>query len=254
MSTDFKEIRSYVYGDPFKSINWKASARFSSRGTFSPLVNEYEREGRHSLWIFLDAHPEMNVGTSVENIFEYATQATLITAFYFLKRGYRLGMYVYNDLGKTFYPDAGKKPFIKISTEMLEVNPTGIRFRVYWEEGLTKALEKNRKHILSLSPFIIIITHVTPDRSDELLSGLEMILKFRKRKEGIKSLIVNVLPYSFIPKVNELEVFTARILETRDKMIAQNAESLGAKVMNWDPREENFGVKLVNFLRMGERR
>lgn len=251
-STDFREIRGYAYGDPFKSINWKASARFSSRGTFNPLVNEYEREGRHSIWIFLDAHPEMSVGTSIENIFEYATRAALITAFYFLKKGFRLGMYVYNDLGKTFYPDAGKKPFIKISSEMLDVNPTGTRFRVYWEEGLTKALEKNRKYILSLSPFIIIFTHVTSNRSDELLSGLETIWKFRKRKEGIKSLVVNVLPYSLIPKVNELEVFAARILETRDKIIARNAEKLGAKLMNWDPREENFGAKLVDFLRMGK--
>jgi uncharacterized protein (DUF58 family) len=251
-STDFKEIRNYVYGDPFKTINWKASVRLAVRGTFNPLVNEYEHEGRQSVWIFLDAHPEMNIGTSVENVFEYATQAAMIIAFYFLKKGFRLGMYVYNDLGKTFYPDAGKKPFIKISKEMLEVNPTGTRFRVYWQEGLSKALEKNRKYLISLSPFIVIITHVTPSRVDDLLSALEMIWKFRKSREEIRSLIVNVLPYGLIPKVNELEVFSAKILETRDKVIAQNARNIGARVLNWNPREENFGVKLVEFLRMSE--
>ncbi len=40
-STDFKEIRKYMPGDPLKHINWKATAR---HGQDTPLVNEYERE------------------------------------------------------------------------------------------------------------------------------------------------------------------------------------------------------------------
>jgi uncharacterized protein (DUF58 family) len=247
LSTDFKEIRDYVHGDPFKSINWKASARVAARGFFNPLVNEYEREGRQTVWIFLDAHPALNIGTSVENAFEYATQAANSIAYHFLNRGFRLGMYVYNDLGKTFYPETGKRQFIKISKELLELNPTGIRLRVYWEEGLSKALERNRKYLIALSPLIVIVTHVTSSRFGDLSSGLEEIWRFRRKREGIKTIIINVLPYSLIPKVNELEVFSARILEVTSRALCQNARELGAKVIDWNPKEEALGVKLVNF-------
>lgn len=245
LSTDFKEIRDYVHGDPFKSINWKASARVAARGFFKPLVNEYEREGRETVWIFLDAHPDMNIGTSVENAFEFATQAANSIAHYFLNRGFRLGIYVYNDLGKTFYPDTGKRQFIKISKELLELNPTGIRLRVYWEEGLSKALQRNRNYLITFSPLIVIVTHVTPSRFDDLSSGLEEIWSFRRKREWIKAVIVNVLPYSLIPKVNELEVFSAKTLEVTSKNLCQKARKMGAKVIDWNPKEEALGVKLA---------
>lgn len=248
LSTDFKEIRHYVHGDPFKIINWKASARAAARGSFNPLVNEYEREGRQAVWIFLDAHPELNIGTSVENAFEYATQAANSIAYHFLNRGFRLGMYVYNDFGKTVFPETGKRQLIRISREMLTLNPTGIGLRVYWQEGLSKALEKNRKHLITLSPLIVIVTHVTLRNLSDLSSGLEEIWRFRRNrrnKEGIRTIIINVLPYSLIPKVNELEVFSARILETRSRALSQNARKLGARVIDWNPREEALGAKLV---------
>jgi len=254
LSTDFKEIRSYVHGDPFKFINWKASAKAAARGIFNPLVNEYEREGKQTVWIFLDAHPDMNIGTSVENAFEYATQAANSIAYYFLNKGFRLGMYVYNDLGKTFYPETGKKQFIKISQEMLELNPTGIKFRVYWQEGLSKALERNRKYLITLSPLIVIITHVTLSRLSALLSGLEEIWRFRRKREGIKTIIVNVIPYSLIPKVNELEIFAAKMLEAKSRVLSQNARKMGTIVLDWNPMEEALGVKLVKSLRQGESR
>lgn len=254
LSTDFREIRNYVHGDPFKFINWKASARVAARGTFKPLVNEYEREGKQAVWIFLDAHPDMNIGTSVENAFEYATQAANSIAYYFLNKEFRLGMYVYNDLGKTFYPETGKKQFIKISREMLEINPTGVKLQIYWQEGLSKALEKNRKYLITLSPLIVIITHVTLSNLNALLSGLEEIWRFRRKREGIKTMVVNVLPYSLIPKVNELEVFAARTLEARSRVLSQNVRKLGARVLDWNPREEAFGVKLVKSLRQGGHR
>lgn len=47
---EFKEIREYKPGDPFKVINWKATAR-----TGKLLVNEYEKEGQDTIILFLDA-------------------------------------------------------------------------------------------------------------------------------------------------------------------------------------------------------
>jgi hypothetical protein len=61
----------------------------------------------------------------------------------------------------------------------------------------------------------------------------------------MKTVIVNVLPYSLIPKVNELEVFSAEILEVTSKTMCQNVRKMGAKVIDWNPKEETLGVKLA---------
>ena len=50
---EFKEIRQYYSGDPFKSINWKVTSRNLLRGNIWPVVNEFEKEGK-TVWIFLD--------------------------------------------------------------------------------------------------------------------------------------------------------------------------------------------------------
>ena len=55
-TNDFKEIRSYYPGDPFKSINWKATSRNLIRGEIWPVVNEFQKEGKRLsgyFWILL---------------------------------------------------------------------------------------------------------------------------------------------------------------------------------------------------------
>lgn len=56
-ATHFSEIRDHVFGDSFKRIAWKASAR---RGKL--LVREYEIEERDVVWFFLDASVELWAG------------------------------------------------------------------------------------------------------------------------------------------------------------------------------------------------
>jgi len=51
---EFKELRLYSPGDPFKAINWKVTSRNLVRGSIWPVVNEFEKEGKKSVWIFLD--------------------------------------------------------------------------------------------------------------------------------------------------------------------------------------------------------
>lgn len=249
-STDFREIRDYFPGDPFKVINWKASARFWARGKVNPLVNEYEREGKQSVWIFLDAHPEMSIGTFVENSFEHAIKVAGGVAYHFLTRGFRLGMYVYNDLGRMFYPDTGKKQFYRIFEELLKLKPLGVGVRVYWEEGISKAVEKNRKYLITLSPHIVIITHVTPHRIKDLSYGLKRILSYRGKTRRAKTIVVNVLPYDLIPKTNEMEVFAANMLEARSKGLSSYLRRTGARVLDWNPRDDNLGMKLMNFMKL----
>ncbi|MFH0850419.1 MAG: DUF58 domain-containing protein, partial [Candidatus Bathyarchaeota archaeon] len=95
-TTDFREIRDYQQGDHYRNINWKASAKRLSYRPGSFLVNEYEKEGKKMVWIFLDSAVHMALGTAVNNTMEYAIRATLGFTSFYLERDCRVGFCVYD--------------------------------------------------------------------------------------------------------------------------------------------------------------
>lgn len=95
-TTDFLEIRDYTSGDSYRMINWKATARLMSAAPRPLQVNEYEREGKKVVWIFLDSASHMALGTTVKNTLEYAIQATLGLTHFYLSRECRVGLCIYD--------------------------------------------------------------------------------------------------------------------------------------------------------------
>jgi len=95
-TTDFLEIRDYVSGDSYRMINWKATARMLSASPRPLQVNEYEKEGKKMVWIFLDSASHMALGTTVKNTLEYAIQAALGLTHFYLSRECRVGLCIYD--------------------------------------------------------------------------------------------------------------------------------------------------------------
>ena len=95
-TTDFLEIRDYMSGDSYRMINWKATARLVSASPHPLQVNEYEREGKKMVWIFLDCASHMALGTTVKNTLEYAIQAALGLTHFYLSRECRVGLCIYD--------------------------------------------------------------------------------------------------------------------------------------------------------------
>lgn len=250
LSTDFKEIRNYFYGDPFKIINWKASARASGWGKLYPMVNEYEREGKLSIWLFLDANPNLRIGTSIENVLEYGIWVAYSVSYYFLSKGYSLGMYIYNHRGETLHFDTGKKQFIKIADNLLKLTPPKGGLEVFWDEGFSKAVERNRKYLITQSPRIFIITHVTPNNCGDLLDGLRKVLVYKRRRREPNILLINILPYDIIPKVNNLEIFAAKMLDVASRSASNRLRNLGLTVLDWSPKKESMEVALLGTVRL----
>ncbi len=246
LSTDFKEIRNYFYGDPFKIINWKASARASGWGKLYPLVNEYEREGKQTIWLFLDAHPDLRIGTSIENGLEYGVLAAYGISYYFLSKGYSLGMYIYNHRGDTLHFDTGKKQFIRITDNLLRLAPPKVGLSVFWNEGFSKAVERNRKYLLPHSPGIVIITHVTQSNWSDLLNGVRKILVNKRKRRQLDILLINILPYDIIPKVGDLEKFAAEMLNVASRSFSNRLRNIGLTVLDWSPKKESMETALLS--------
>lgn len=250
LSTDFKEIRDYFYGDPFKIINWKASARAAGRGKLYPMVNEYEREGKLSIWLFLDASPDLRVGTSFENALEYGIRVAYSVSYYFVSKGYSLGMYIYNHQGETLHFDTGIKQFSRIADNLLRLTPQKVGLQVFWDEGFSKAVERNQRYLIPQSPEIVIITHVTPSNWSNLLNGLRKILVYKRKKRRPNVLLINILPYDIIPKVSNWEISAAKMLDVASRSFSSQLRNLGLTVLDWDPRKENMETTLLSTIRL----
>jgi uncharacterized protein (DUF58 family) len=95
-TTDFLEVRDYQPGDLYRNINWKVTARRLSSSPSALQVNEYEKEGKKMVWIFLDSATHMALGTTVKNTMEYAVRATLGLADFYLSRQCQVGLCIYD--------------------------------------------------------------------------------------------------------------------------------------------------------------
>ncbi len=245
-STDFKEIRNYLHGDPFKIINWKASARAVGRGRLYPLVNEYEREGKLSIWIFLDADQDLAVGTSFENALEYGIQAAYGISYYFLNKGYKVGLYVYNHREERVHFDTGKRQFIRIGENLLKLTPAQVGLQVSWNEGFLGAVEQNRRFMIPQASGIIVITHVTSRNLPDLLNGLRRILVYKRKMRKPNIFVINILPYDMIPKADKWETFAGRMLDLASRSFSNDLRNLGLAVLEWNPVNDPIEALLLN--------
>ncbi|MFA4640386.1 DUF58 domain-containing protein [Pyrococcus kukulkanii] len=155
-TTDFKEIREYRPGDPFKAINWKATARVGRL-----LVNEFEREGRKTVMIILDARME-KLGSYFENPLEYGIKLSMILADFYLSLGNNVGLYILGQ-GKLVTPASSMSQRETIVKALLSAG-------LDKEETLENAFKNLEIILRRFSPAVILITNLTEDVTSEITS------------------------------------------------------------------------------------
>ncbi|HEY3421333.1 MAG TPA: DUF58 domain-containing protein [Methanomassiliicoccales archaeon] len=238
-TTDFKEIREYRNGDPFRHINWKASVRSADLEISNPLVNEYEKEGQQVVWIFLDASELMSVGSSVENAFEHGIKAANGLSQFYLARNCRVGLKVFNS-GRQILPDVGRRQRAMVSKLLLGLEMTRLRGR------LKEDVRSCRGHLVGSSPLFIVITMVRQENVEEMRAGIrEMRMSSGPRS---KVLVLHVDGNSLIPTNLEEE---AAALAT-DLLSLASIRSLagpGIRVVPWNPRRQSLNDLMLKGLR-----
>ncbi len=103
-SYEFEQIKNYVQGDDFRSINWKASSR---RGTF--MVNQYQDERAQQVYNIIDKGRAMKMPFNGLSLIDYAINTTLVISNVALQKYDRAGLISFSDkIGSTI--KAEKKP------------------------------------------------------------------------------------------------------------------------------------------------
>jgi hypothetical protein len=151
-TTDFKEIRDYEPGDYYRNINWKASAKHLSVRNPRFLVNDYEKEGKKVVWIFLDSATHMALGTTVNNTLEYAIRAALGFSNFYLERDCKVGFCVYNHDASQWegpFENPDKQPLDLELPGLVQIEP---QIYIPETEDYTKVIGKHKGDTRVLYP------------------------------------------------------------------------------------------------------
>lgn len=252
-TTDFREIRDYLPGDSYRSINWKVTARQLPRREASPLkVNEFEREGKKVVWIFLDKTVEMALGPIVKTPFEYAVQAATGIARFYLERDCRVGLCIYGSKGaeRIIFPEVGGRQYYKVLRGLIGAE-VELEDKLFTVSPLKDAIRKCRGHLVGNKPLTIIVTTITPKNFRLIIEGIKEIEKYitQVRYRSRQIIVVNLIGYHIAAR-DYFEETAANILELRNQQIIREVRKAGASVITWNPLRQSLAELLLAGLRI----
>jgi uncharacterized protein (DUF58 family) len=203
-------------------------------------VNEYEREGKKSIWLFVDAARYMEVGSTAENVLERGVEAAVSVAKFYLDRGYRVGCYVYNGHDQLVHPDTGGRQFLRIRQALTEMQPGEAG------QGLRAAVERCRGFLVQGRPMVIVVTRLGADPPG-LAEGIRRLRVLTGSIRRRLPVIVLSPVAHHAPRGADYRVDA--LLRPLARPHAAQVRSLGASVVEWDPHRVNLATALLRGVR-----
>ena len=102
--TEFEQIKEYVKGDDYRTINWKASAR-----RHELMVNVYQDERSQQIYSVIDKGRVMQQAFRGMTLLDYAINASLVLSYVVMRKEDKAGLVTFNEHFDTFIP-ASRQP------------------------------------------------------------------------------------------------------------------------------------------------
>ena len=102
--TEFEQIKEYVKGDDYRTINWKASAR-----RHELMVNVYQDERSQQIYNVIDKGRVMQQAFCGMTLLDYAINASLVLSYVAMRKEDKAGLVTFDEHFDTFVP-ASKQP------------------------------------------------------------------------------------------------------------------------------------------------
>ena len=111
---EFEQIKEYVAGDDFRTINWKATARKNQL-----MVNNYQDERSQQVYCLIDKSRVMQMPFEGLSLLDYAINATLALSNIIIKKGDRAGMITFQHKVSTVLPASKRNKQMQLIQESL---------------------------------------------------------------------------------------------------------------------------------------
>lgn len=221
LGSEFYGMRKYVYGDQFRLIDWKASAR-----TQKLIVKEFEDERDVTVMIIVDSSETM-AGGAIENTkFEYAIRACMLLTKVALTRRDNVGVFTFSDKKnfKFLKPNSGEDHFYQVLDFVARVKPEGKCRFVESMDFFTRRFQKRS--------LIFVISDLEADPK-EITQAIKKLIPFNHT-------VIIINPFSPWFEIHEID------LSSTDKALAEAiSEAMMEHILTIRQTIRNLGVNLI---------
>lgn len=148
--TDFEQIKDYVAGDDFRTINWKASARRSKL-----MVNVYQDERSQQIYNVIDKGRIMQQAFRGMTLLDYSINASLVLSYVAMYKEDRAGLATFSSDFDTFVPASRRPGHMQTLLETLYAQQTE-----FGETDYSTLVANLNKHVTKRS-LVVLYTNFT---------------------------------------------------------------------------------------------
>lgn len=148
--TDFEQIKDYVAGDDFRTINWKASARRSKL-----MVNVYQDERSQQIYSVIDKGRVMQQAFQGMTLLDYSINASLVLSYVAMYKEDRAGLATFSSDFDTFVPASRRPGHMQTLLETLYAQQTE-----FGETDYSALVANLNKHVTKRS-LVVLYTNFT---------------------------------------------------------------------------------------------
>ena len=112
--TEFEQIKEYVKGDDYRTINWKASAR-----KHELMVNVYQDERSQQIYSVIDKGRVMQQAFRGMTLLDYAINASLVLSYVAMRKEDKAGLITFDEHFDTFVPASSRPGHMQTLLENL---------------------------------------------------------------------------------------------------------------------------------------
>lgn len=167
-SLEFEQIKEYVRGDDYRTINWKATAR---RGDL--MVNNFTDERSQQIYCIVNKGRIMKMPFEGLTLLDYAINASLVLSNVALMRQDKAGLITYAEKLDTFLTADRKAPQLNLILETLYKQTTN-----FLEPDLEKLFAAIRNRITQRSLLVLFTNYESMESLHRDLPSLKRIAHY----------------------------------------------------------------------------
>jgi uncharacterized protein (DUF58 family) len=235
-NAEFDQVKEYVQGDSYRTINWKATSRKNKL-----MVNQYQDEKSQPVYSVIDMGRVMRMPFEEMSLLDYAINASLVISNIALLKQDKAGVITFSNKVQSILPAERRNAQLHKILELLYNQKTG-----YQESDFEKLYISIRRKVNHRS-LLLLYTNF------ETLAGMERQLKYLRRLSKEHLLVViffeNTELRDFIHKkaTTTEEVYNKVIAEKfayEKRVIVKELERHGIHSILTDPQK--LSVNTIN--------
>jgi uncharacterized protein (DUF58 family) len=185
-SLEFEQVKNYVAGDDYRTINWKATARHGNL-----MTNLYTDEKSQHVYCVIDKSRSMKMPFDGLSLLDYAINASLVLANVALLKEDKAGLITIAEKVGSVVP-ADKKP-----TQINRILEVLYKEKTRYLETNMELLYATIRNVLKQRSLVVFFTNF------ESMSALERQLPFLKRISRFHLLLVVFFENTELQKLSE---------------------------------------------------